>query len=161
MATKDIISSQMVADDLLITIFSQRLVQFVGFGSQLIAEGLIPKNPKWPDRGIRASWSDEYFDYDVRRIKPYGVKLPKEEWLKLDYWRINRTPKHLISLQEITIREKEQEIEHIKFSNSPKGRAQYYKYCEARDDQSFQAFKDLITSPVKPKAATTDSSKQA
>lgn len=151
MATADSINSQVQADDLRITIYPDVAVRFEGSSAQLVAEGLIPKNPKWPDRDITANWNDDQFHYGVRRVKPEGMKAPKAEWAKLDNWQLTRTPHNGLSWDERAIREKTEEIERIKFCNSREGRMRFEKYWAAHEDEAFQSFKSLIPGLVSPK----------
>jgi hypothetical protein len=151
MATADSINSQVQADDLRITIYSGGVVRFEGSSAQLVAEGLIPKNPKWPDRDITANWNDDQFHYGVHRVKPEGMKAPKAEWAKLDNWQLTRTPHNMPSWAELVIKEKTEEIERIKFSNSREGRIRFEKYWASHEDAAFQAFKVLIPGLVLPK----------
>lgn len=151
MATADSINSQSQADDLHITIYSDGVVRFEGSSAQLVAEGLMPKKPKWPDRDITANWNDEQFHYGVCRVKPDGMKAPKAEWAKLDNWQLTRTPHNRLGWDEIAIKEKTEEIECIKFGNSLEGRGRFAKYWAAYNDEAFQAFKALIPGLVSPK----------
>lgn len=151
MATADSINSQSQADDLHITIYSDGVVRFKGSSAQLVAEGLIPKNQKWPDRDITANWNDDQFHYGVHRAKPDGMKAPKAEWAKLDNWQLTRTPRNKLSWDDVAIKEKTDEIERIKFLNSREGIMRFEKYWAAHKDAPFQAFKALIPGLVSPK----------
>lgn len=160
MAIQDSINSQLQADDLRITIFDDGSVRFEGTSAQLVAERLMPKNPKWPDRGITSNWNDDEFHYGVRRVKPEGMKALKAEWAKLDNWQLTRTPHNQLTWDARAIKEKTDEIERIKFRNSHEGRMRFEKYWAAHMDAEFQAFKALIPGLVspergrKPKAAS-------
>lgn len=151
MATQNSNNRQLQADDLRITIFNDGVVRFEGSSAQLVAEGLIPKNPKWPDRDITANWNDAEFHYGVCRVKPEGMKAPKAEWAKLDNWQLTRTPHNMLSWDELAIKEKTEEIERIRFRNSHEGRMRFEKYWAAHEDEAFQAFKALIPGLVSPK----------
>lgn len=151
MATADSINSQSQADDLRITIFPGGVVRFEGSSAQLVAEGLMPKNPKWPDRDITANWNDDQFHYGIHRVKPNGVKVPKAEWAKLDNWQLTRTPHNRLSWDDVAIREKMEEIERIKFRNSREGKMLSNKHWKAYCDDAFQAFKAMIPGLVPPK----------
>lgn len=161
MAIQDITNSQLQTDDLRITIFDDGAVRFEGTSAQLVAEGLMPQNPKWPDRDITSNWNDDVFHYGVRRVKPEGMKALKAEWVKLDNWQLTRTPHNQLTWEACAIKEKTEEIERIKFRNSHEGRLLSQKRWAAYEDSAFQAFKALIPGLVppnrgrKPKAKTS------
>ena len=151
MATQDSNNSQLPADDLRITFLYGGAVRFVGTSAQLVAEGLIPKNPKWPNSNTTANWNTEQFHFGVRRVKPEGMKDPKAEWEKLDNWELTRRPQKELSCHEAAIREKIEEIERINFRHSREGHLLFNKWWKAEQDVAFQAFRALIHGLVLPK----------
>lgn len=151
MAETDNINSLALDDDLRITIYPDGTVRFTGSSTLLIAEGLIPKNLKWPDRDITSNWNDEQFHYGVNRVKPEGMKAPKAEWVKLDNWELTRTPHNQLRWDELAIREKLAELEQLEFSISKEGKEQFNKCYVAFRDEAFQRFKQIIPGLAKKK----------
>lgn len=151
MATADTSNREVQLDDLSIAIFPTTAVSFIGTSAQLMAEGLIPKNPTWPKGSERASWNTEEFNFSIIRRKPAGMKGPKAAWITLDNWWLIRTPHKLPTWESIAINEKTEEIERIKFLNTREGKLLHKKYWTARNDAAFQSFKALIPGLLPPK----------
>ena len=159
--TNDNAAGQIINDDLFVTIYPDGVSRFEGSSAQLVGEGLMPKNPKWPDRGITADWNDDQFHYGVCRVKPEGVNAPKAEWVKLDNWQLTRTAHNRPSWDEIAIKEKLEEIERIKFRKSRAGEIAFSKYWAAHEDGDFQAFKQLIPGLTKKTVGRKPKQQQA
>lgn len=87
----DAMRKDVAASDLYIEITPRMYTRYYGTAAQLIAEGLIPKGSKWPQRNHSGSFTTGKFHYSVERCRPPGHKGPRSTWIESDYWSLQRS----------------------------------------------------------------------
>jgi len=150
-------AGQAVERELTIVVSRDEWVEYKGTAAQLIAEGVIPEGFEWPRADAIHCWDANGFHYWVRRTRPEGHKGPMRSWFELDNWfmRVKVTGRDWEWSCRRVIERKAQELQDEIYRQSPAGRrvqnASWRAYLKAYEDESFQAFKNLVPGLVPPK----------
>lgn len=152
--------------ELHISIWRDYWAQFEGCAAQLIAEGLIPDNFKWPHASDSEYWEVNGFEYWLRRTRPEGHKGPQKSWLGIDNWvvRVTVSGRDYNWSRRRDLERRAEELRAELYGRPVEGlqklETNFARYLEAHRDKSFQAFKSLIPALVsrkrgrKPKTST-------
>lgn len=153
--------------ELHITIWYDDYAQFEGSAAQLVAEGIIPEDFKWPSAATDTRWEANGFKYWLRRTRPEGWKGSMKSWSEVDNWfiRIEVSGRDHTERNRMGLKRKAVELQAEFHLSTPAGQREHYarcrRYFDAHDDKAFQAFKALIPGliPAKRgrKAKTTTS----
>lgn len=148
--------SALAADDnqqeMIINAWSNiRVAEYQGTRAQLEAEGIIPKDFKWPFRTETGYWQLGKSSFSIGRHRPPGLKGPMKLWTSGDWWRVRWNPADQNHSAD-SIRRKTAELAAVIHHNSAAGIAEsnaaWARYDTASNDQKFQSFKALILSLV-------------
>lgn len=136
---------------LLITIRPRAYTRYHGTAEQLVDEGLIPKDFKWPTGTARACYEIGQFSYWMGRCRPDGMKGPVSLWSNGDYWGLQRglTTQDGDGFRSANIHEKAMELAEAIHRGTPEWSRTWAQAYEARKDQKYAAFRELLTGPVK------------
>ena len=135
--------------------------EYHGTRAQLEAEGVIPKDTAWPGGTQRVYWEQGLFKFELRRIRPDGMKGPMKLWRTGDYWCLRWERKLSLSYDEMAIANKAKEFAQLVHLHSPAGRRErevnWGLYWKAHEDKAFQAFKSIFVpqrrKPGRPRQA--------
>lgn len=137
-------------EDLLVCMFPGNWANYKGSRAQLEAEGVIPGDTKWPDRGVKLRWENGNLRFTLKRTRPDGMKGPMRLWLAGDYWNLDIAVKNRDwrwhQQREIEVRAKA--LAEDIHRQSPAGQREWStnwnRYYAATQDKSFQAFKSIF-----------------
>lgn len=127
---------------------------WIGTSAQLVAEGLIPQDFKWPVAFSDRMWTDGPFDYWLTRTRPEGAKGPKSSFVEVDHWRLRRrwAAYGRDGYGHAHIHEKRIELQHAIWKESPEGMRQSERfYFVVQSDKAFQSFRARIPALNPPK----------
>lgn len=131
---------------------------FYGTRAMLEAEGAAPADLKWPAGFADLHWSDEHFDYWLRRCRPEGAKGPRRQYMDCDWYQLRRQLANGPTPSERAIQRKAKELQAEIHRSSPQGIAQterlFKQIWTARGDDAFQAFKSMIPGLTSQKRAS-------
>lgn len=131
------------------------IAEYQGTRTALEGEGIIPVGTKWPEGFDELHWTDDKCRYWIRRKRPDGIKGPRKQFLDLDWWMLRCDPLNAKHICDLNVEIKAKELADMVYRQSAKGQAEWYKqwhrYCEAQNDDKFQAFKELIPGISRPK----------
>lgn len=133
----------LAASDLLISIHPRACTRYHGTAAQLIAEGLIPDDFKWPHKATRVSFEMGKFTHYMGRRRPEGLKGPMSAWAEGDYWFLQRrlTAQEGNGLHQAQIYEKAMELADAIGRHKPEWTHTFKRAQEARKDDTYQAFR--------------------
>ncbi|WP_028600828.1 hypothetical protein [Ottowia thiooxydans] len=135
------------AADLLVCIEPTYWARYKGTRAQLEAEGVIPKDTKWPESGAKVCWEDGNLEFTLNRTRPDGMKGPMKLWLAGDYWCLDIDVKgrdwQWRARQNIEEKAKELAAEIRRHTPQAirEDRLRWDRYWKAHRDTAFQAFK--------------------
>lgn len=122
--------------------------EYQGTRAQLEAEDIVPAGTEWPEGGQSVRWEKGLLKFELKRTRPDGMKGPMKLWLAGDYWNLRWGPKVQPDHGTCAIMKKKAELKAEMFRQSYEGQRQrmahWERYCKARGDKAFQAFKDAI-----------------
>ena len=131
------------------------IAEYQGTRAALEAEGVIPAATKWPDGFDDLRWEDDKFCYWLRRERPEGIKGPRKQFLDFDWWMFRFHPRDAKPGDVRNVERKAKDLADAVYHQSAKGKAEWCvnwdRYCEAENDDKFQAFKALIPGINRPK----------
>lgn len=140
----------LIASDLVIEINPRWVCRFRGTRAQLVAEGLIPNDFKWPHRTQCQSWEAGKFEYWMQRCRPDGIKGPQSVWADGDYWVINMSVK---GIDYITYRfqENARELAELVQGKSSEWSKTWNCAYKARQDDKYMAFRTHLLGELAPR----------
>ena len=112
---------------------------FAGTSEQLIAEGLIPPGFVWPVGLEVARWTAGQISYSLFRRSP-AKGVPKAVWRHGDFWGLAG----VIAGASPRVMECRRALQKALRANSPEGWAESERFCDARRDERFCAFRDAL-----------------
>ena len=123
------------------------ITEFHGTKAMLESEGIIPQGFEWPEGYNNVYWHDDQFNYQLRRNRPRGAKGSRKQFATVDWFEL-RWDLIGTNLFSLKVARKVKELKDLIYLNSSKGSAEsqslWERYCKARDDKQFQAFKAKI-----------------
>lgn len=130
--------------------------RFEGSSAQLVAEGVIPADMKWPIGKGGISWNSGGVNFHLKRCRPYDSREPMRVWAEGDWWVLTMRPSNwtVHDSAQWVIEKKAKELMKIAYLNTERGHAEFHasydRYREACKDERFQAFKQLIPALIPP-----------
>jgi len=122
--------------------------EYEGTRAQLEEEGVIPSALDWPAGTAERSWKAGRFQYQLRRVRPRGMKGPMRLWTDGDCWNLRCELIDGPSLEIVQVQDMRRELEARLYRLSPEGhreeRESFARFIEAGRDRAFQAFKTKI-----------------
>lgn len=151
MANTSMGASALLASDLVVEITPRWVCRFRGTRAQLIAEGLIPDDFKWPTRTQRQSWEVGDYEYSLQRCRIPGSKGPMSIWVDGDFWVLDYEPiKKPHAWQDFLIHTKRRELAEIIRCQSPEWCHQSFRAQAAKQDGKYMNFMNQLTGGLKP-----------
>lgn len=127
-----------------------QMTEYLGSRATLEAEGVIPANIEWQSGFNSTYWRDENFYYELRRQRPTGAKGPRKQFLECDWWCLNWRP--LVEDRDRNrLAIKFKEVEEELFRQSEPGKARFERWCDAKKDRDYQAFRQQIPGLENPR----------
>jgi hypothetical protein len=143
-------SAALIASDLVIEITPRWNCRFRGTGAQLVAEGLIPNDFKWPHRNQSQSWEAGKFEFLMRRCRPEGLKGPQSVWTGGDYWVLERFVKGF-DYSTYAIQEKARELADLLRRRPSEWGETLERAHKARQDDKYMAFRTRLLGDMAPR----------
>ena len=146
-------TAALLASDLLINIVPRAYASYQGTAAQLIAEGLIPGDFKWPSGAGHATVKADSFCLCVFRTRPEGHNGPKSSWISGDYWHLRRELTHqpINGRIEAAIYAKQMELAEIIYLGTTEWRDTFHRACRARMDDKYMAFRTHLLGDLAPR----------
>lgn len=123
--------------------------EFQGTRAQLEAEGAIPPATKWPAAGTGAvEWTAGPLRFSLRRVRPAGLKGPKQLWVNGDWWCLRCDTVERFDPLLLRVHEARQALALAIYRLSPAGQRAsaelWQRTAAARRDSAFQSFRALV-----------------
>jgi len=136
--------------------------EYEGTRAQLEAEGVIPRETKWPEGVHCLYWKDDRFRWSLRRHRPADLKKgPMKLWANGDWWCLQCSDLHNRSNAR-RVADMKRALADELYRQTTAGQlaweAAMMHYLRARHDKAFRAFKALIPGLVPPKRGRKPSS---
>jgi hypothetical protein len=163
-------TAALIASDLQINVVPRAYTRYQGTAAQLIAEGLIPKDFKWPTGDERVTVKVGRFEHWIFRTRPEGHKGPKSSWTSGDCWFLRRElanqPRD--GWRAADIYAKKMELAKTIYLGSSEWSCVWDKAYKAKQDDKYMAFRTLLLGELAPrkrgrpaKSSTTEQSQGA
>lgn len=143
-------TAALIASDLVIEITPRWICRFRGTRAQLVAEGLIPSDFKWPHRTQHQSWEAGKFEYWVKRCRPEGIKGPQSGWADGDYWVLDMSVKGT-DYTTYKIQEKARELAELVQGRSSEWSKTWDRAYKAKQDDKYLAFRTRLLGDMAPR----------
>lgn len=129
---------------------------YYGTRAQLEAEGVVPKNIKWPSGKTAAGWKRDGLEWSLRRVRPEGMKGPMRKWMEGDYWKVSsELPTCCLSKGEHERIQAQRDLEDAARRLDPAYQLAKAvlsdKWNRAYHDKAYRAFKALVPGLIPPK----------
>lgn len=123
--------------------------EYIGTRASLEAEGVIPPETEWPERGFEdVSWRDEQAEYTLRRDRPDGVSGPRKLFADIDWWSLRIVPAKRKHPSQLAIERKKKALDDEIFRQSYEGmrliQKRYDDCCLAKSDAGYQRFRGML-----------------
>lgn len=141
----------LAASDLVIEIVPLWICRFRGTCAQLVAEGLIPADFKWPHRTQRQCWEAGKFEYWVSRCRPEGIKGPQSVWADGDYWELDVSLKGRGNYMDYLLQKKTMELAELIRGKSKAWSKEWNLAYKARQDDKYMAFRTHLLGDLAPR----------
>lgn len=163
-------TAALIASDLTIKVNPRAYTSYQGTAAQLVAEGLIPKDFKWPTGANRVTVKVGRFEHWIFRVRPDGHKGPMSSWIEGDCWYLRRElanqPKN--GFRDADIYAKKMELAETIYRGTTEWHRVWEKSYRARQDEKYAAFRTLLLGEMAPrkrgrpaKSSTTEQSQGA
>ena len=121
-------------------------VVYRGTREALVAEGLVSDGRDWACMlGQSQTWCDERFRFNLVRERPPGAKGPQRAFRDVDWWRLSVSRRdQRVDYASVAIARKQAELKAHAFWQTSEGVELLRRYCAARRDPAYQAFRAQI-----------------
>jgi hypothetical protein len=140
----------LISSDLVIEITPRWICQFRGTRAQLIAEGLISSDFKFPHRTEIQDWESGKFSYWMRRCRPEGMKGPQSVWANGDYWVVCQSLKGA-NCTTYQIQEKTRELAELVQGKPSDWYKTWSRAYDAKQDDRYIAFRTAMLGDMAPR----------
>ena len=133
-----------IANELIVFMPFDQLLEYQGTRGALEAEGIIPSETIWPDEFGELNWEAGAYKFWLRRERPTGVKGPRRSFLEVDWWMLRISPVKSKTQGQIAVERKTKELREAIYRASAEGwaesSAKFERYCKANRDTAFKSF---------------------